>query len=128
MSMDDTLKVEFPLGEGGRAVVVRRPTDNQLFALTLIRRPTSASTTQDRATFMARILSLVESLIEPDVWGQIETDMLSGKLSPEDLLRLVNDVLQFRWTTVDAPDAEDGDPDAPVRIPERPAPRIVRGG
>lgn len=125
--MDDTLKVEFPLGEGGRVVAVRRPTDHQLFALTLIRRPTSASTTQERATFMARVLSLVESLIQPNVWGQIETDMLRGELSPEDLLLLVNEVLQFRWATVDAPMPEHGE-ESDSRVPERPAPRIVRGG
>lgn len=121
------MHVEFPLGDQGRTITVRRPSDHQFFALTLIRRPTSTSTAKDRSTFMTRVLTLVESLIDPDDWAQIETDMLRAELSPEDLLRLVGDVLNFAWhadrsTEVDS----DGEPDAPV--PVRPAPRVVSGG
>lgn len=121
------MHVEFPLGDQGRTITVRRPSDHQFFALTLIRRPTSTSTAKDRSTFMTRVLTLVESLIDPDDWAQIETDMLRAELSPEDLLRLVGDVLNFAWHADRSNEADpDGEPDGPR--PVRPAPRVVSGG
>jgi hypothetical protein len=123
--MDDTMKVEFPLGP--RAVVLSRPTEGQLFAITILRMPRDGDDAKTRHRFLERIIRFLEVLAGPEQWSEIEDALLSEQVKPEELLGLFSDVTQFDWAAHDAhvrpsPRPED-EPE-----PERRAPRVVSGG
>lgn len=121
--MDDILKVEFPLGP--RTVVMTRPSDNQLFAITVIRKPTETSDPAVKFRFTERIIRFLEALAGPEQWLTVEDDMLSNVVTPSHLLTLFSDVTQFDWDA--HAKSVPTEPDRAPEAPERPAPRVVSG-
>lgn len=90
--MDDTLKVEFPMGDV--KIVVSEPTEGQLFALALSRTSKDA----DRARLVQRLIRVLEMLTGPEQWYDvIEEGLISGTLTPESLVKLASDVFEFDW-------------------------------
>lgn len=122
--MDDSLKVEFPMGN--LKIVVSEPTDGQLFALALSRK----SNDQDRTRLVTRLIRVLEALTGPDQWDDvIEAALLGGTLGPEAVIKLAADVLEFDWAAHRKPVAATGA--VPYLHPEPlPAagPRVVSGG
>lgn len=125
--MDDILKVEFPIGDQGVTLVLSRPTDAQLFVLALTRQP---KTDDEKMKAVQRIVRVLETL-SGDQWADVvEEGMITGTLTPLDLLGVVNDVIKFPWAehakTAEAEAALDSTAVEPE--PVRPAPRVVSGG
>lgn len=123
--MDDTLKVEFPVGD--LKIVVSEPTEGQLFALALSRTSKDA----DRARLVQRLIRVLEALVGPQQWYEVIEDcLISGELAPEQLVKLASDVFEFDWKA--------HRPTAPVPAPvHRPntdvtdsasGPRVISGG
>lgn len=119
--MDDTMKVEFPVGS--RTVTLRRPSDNQLFAVTLLRMPADDAPPKERHSLITRMLRFLERLSGPEQWREVEGWMLDEEITPQDLLQLFEDVLKFPWNEHTEESAVPPEP-----IPDRPSPRIVSGG
>lgn len=122
--MDDKLKVEFPVGD--LKIVVSEPTEGQQFALALSR----TSSDGDRTRLVQRLLRVLESLVGPEQWYDvIETALIEGAMSPEQLVKLGGDVVSFPWhkhrkpVDVPAPDLE-GIP----ATGNAAGPRVVSGG
>lgn len=123
--MDDILKVEFPLGP--RTVIMSRPSDSQLFALAVARKPKAGDAPAVNLRFTERIVRFLEALAGPEQWAGIEDDMMESRVSPSDLLDLFSAVSEFDWAAHEKKMA-DPEPDSPLPIPGRPAPRVVSGG
>lgn len=119
--MDDTMKVEFPVGS--RTVTLSRPSENQLFAVTLLRMPADDASPRERHTLITRMLRFLERLAGPEQWREVEGWMLDEEIVPMDLLQLFEDVLKFPWAE-HTPAADEPQ----EKIPDRPAPRVVSGG
>lgn len=121
--MDDTqqLKAEFPLGD--LMIVVSEPSPGQHFALSLSR----TATDQDQERLVRRVLKVMEALTGPEQWyGVIEDALISGTVTPAQLMDLAARVLQFPWSehravTKPEPLPEEGPTPGPV-------PRIISGG
>ena len=123
--MDDTMKVEFPLGP--RAVVLSRPTEGQLFAITILRMPRDGDDAKTRHRFLERIIRFLEVLAGPEQWSEIEDALLSEQVKPEELLRLFTDVTHFDWAAHAKEQPVQPEPEDEPE-PERRAPRVVSGG
>lgn len=119
------MKVEFPLGP--RAVVLSRPTEGQLFAITILRMPRDGDDAKTRHRFLERIIRFLEVLAGPEQWSEIEDALLSEEVKPEELLRLFTDVTHFDWAAHDAHVRPSPRPEDESE-PERRAPRVVSGG
>lgn len=122
--MDDTqqLKAEFPLGD--LKIVVSEPTPSQLFALGLSRKSSDA----DQAHLVRRLCRVLEALTGPDQWYDvIEDGLISGEISPTQLIEMASAVLEFPWADYRKPVA------TPIDVVGTPAapdagPRIIPGG
>lgn len=119
------MKVEFPLGP--RAVVLSRPTEGQLFAITILRMPRDGDDAKTRHRFLERIIRFLEVLAGPDQWAEIEDALLSEQVRPDELLRLFTDVTHFDWAAHAKEQAVQPEPEDKPE-PERRAPRVVSGG
>lgn len=115
---DNRTQAEFPLSGG--TVTVMAPTEGQLFALTLVRRPGPDSTGKEKHRFTERVVRLFESLIGDEQWVLVENRMLAGELSPMELMTCIEQILTFDWNG-----SQDAVPDpAPVKS----NPFLVSGG
>lgn len=127
-TMDDTLKVEFPLGDF--KIVVSEPTDGQLFALALSRTSKDA----DRERLIRRLIRVLEMLTGPEQWYDIIEDaLISGDLTPEALVKLASDVFEFPWKEhhkpQPAPAGTNLAPGEPLtEVVPASGPRVVSGG
>lgn len=125
--MDDILKVEFPIGP--RTVIMSRPSDGQLFAITVIRKPKENDGPEVKHRFTERIIRFLEALAGPDQWAGIEDGMLADEIKPVQLFELFTDVTQFDWAAhAKQAQAAALEPDAEPAPDARPAPRVVSGG
>jgi hypothetical protein len=123
--MDDTMKVEFPLGK--RTVIMSRPSEGQMLAITILRMPKEGDEAKVKHRFLQRIIRFMEVLAGPEQWQEIEDALLAEEIEPGELLNLFTDVTQFDWTAhateqTAVPEPED-EPE-----PVRRAPRVVSGG
>lgn len=119
--MDDTqkLKAEFPLGE--LKIVVTEPSPGQLFALALSRN----STDTDMERTVRRLVKVLEALIGPEQWyGVVEDALISGQVTPQQLLAMGGSVLEFPWNDHRAPDTVQPAKN-PEPLPADPQPRII---
>lgn len=120
---DNTPVVEFPFNGG--YIAVKRPTDAQMMLLAMSR------TTDDPTRLFRRVLSLLENLVGTDAWDGIETGMMTGSVSVENLLQLLADVAKFKWEDLGKGQLTEEEP-APVELkspePDAPQPRIVNRG
>lgn len=121
--MDDTLKVEFPLGDG--TVVVRRPGPKQMFALSVLRRPGTDPVATHQ--YVTHIVSFLEKLTGPEQWASVVGRMMAEEVGPEELVQLIGDIVAFDWNAHAATTPEP-DPEPEPAVPARPAPRVVSGG
>lgn len=121
--MDDTLKVEFPLGDS--TIVVRRPSSNQMFALSVLRRPGSDDPVATHQ-YVTHVVSFLEKLTGPEQWFSVVQRMLAEEVGPEELLQLIGDIVAFDWNAhaTDTPAVAAPEPAAAAR----PAPRVVSNG
>lgn len=127
------MRVEFPLNDS-QSVTIGRPTEKQLFALSLLRRP--GTETQDVHRFITHVVGFLESLAGPDEWNRVIGLALSGDLDPMELLQMIEEIVQFDWNghdpkndalvaAIEREEIKQGLSPAP---PQRPAPRVVSGG
>lgn len=119
--MDDKkLKAEFPLGD--LKIVVTEPSDGQLFALSLGR----VSSDGDNSRLVRRLLRVLEALTGPEQWYEtIEDALIEERITPEQLIRMADDVFRFPWKEHREPQ------EVPAETPSTPpsaVPRIVSGG
>lgn len=129
--MDDILKVEFPLGP--RTVVMSRPSDAQLFALAITRKPKDGDDPGVKLRFTERVVRFLEALAGPQQWAGVEDDMMESRITPSELLDLFSDVTGFDWAGAAGQQQSTPEPeDQPVRVPEpvteKRTPRVVSGG
>lgn len=129
--MDDILKVEFPLGP--RTVVMSRPSDAQLFALAVIRKPKDGDDPGVKLRFTERVVRFLEALAGPQQWAGVEDDMMESRITPSELLDLFSDVTGFDWAgAAGQQQSAAGPEDQPVHasepVTEKRTPRVVSGG
>lgn len=125
--MDDILKVEFPIGS--RTVVMSRPSEGQLFAITVIRKPKEGDGPEVKHRFTERIIRFLEALAGPGQWAGIEDGLLAGEIEPLQLFELFTDVTRFDWAAhARQAEAATPEPDTEPAPDARPAPRVVSGG
>lgn len=119
------MKVEFPLGN--RSVIMSRPSEGQLLAITILRMPKEGDEPAVKHRFLQRIIRFLEVLAGAGQWQEIEDGLLAEEIEPGDLLTLFSDVTQFDWagqaTTPETRHVAETIPE-----PERRAPRVVSGG
>ena len=124
--MDDNKRprAEFPVGDG-LSVIVTQPTDAQILVLALSRAP-EATDTGGNVRLIRRLFSVMEALMGQDTWDSvIESGMISGKISAEDLLTMIRDVMEFEWKRPgDAIPPRGEEVQSEVTSP-RPAPRLL---
>ena len=126
------MKVEFPLGN--RSVIMSRPSEGQLLAITILRMPKEGDEAKVKHRFLQRIIRFLEVLAGPEQWQEIEDGLLAEEIEPGDLLTLFSDVTQFDWAAhatdalAEAIEREEIKQGARVPAPERRAPRVVSGG
>lgn len=119
---DNTPRAEFPIGDSGKTVILSRPTNEQMFLISLSRQPKSAN---ESRRLVQRLFGVLEILAGEDQWYDlIEDGMLRGDFRPEDVIGLTQQVMKFDWPKEGQASEEDPAPAAP----ERPAPRLVSGG
>jgi hypothetical protein len=123
--MDDTMKVEFPLGN--RSVIMSRPSEGQLLAITILRMPKEGDEPAVKHRFLQRIIRFLEVLAGAGQWQEIEDGLLAEEIEPGDLLTLFSDVTQFDWAG-QAATPETHHVAETIPEPERRAPRVVSGG
>jgi len=125
------MRVEFPLGASGETITVTRPTENQLFALTLLRKPTEGSDHKTKHHFIERVIRFLERLTGTEQWSRVEELLFDDVIGAADVLALFGDIMEFEWDK-HAPQAQaQADAEAEsgmVAVPTRPAPRVVSGG
>lgn len=127
------MKVEFPLGN--RSVIMSRPSEGQLLAITILRMPKEGDEPAVKHRFLQRIIRFLEVLAGAGQWQEIEDGLLAEEIEPGDLLTLFSDVTQFDWEAhdprndaiqhaIEREEAKQGlSPE-----PERRVPRVVSGG
>lgn len=117
--MDDTLRVEFPVGDTGHTVTVGRPGEGQVLVLAMAARSSHANNFQT----ISRVVRVAESLLGREQWLVFEDLMIDGSVTVRDFLSLIEAILSFDWT------AHGGQDDPEPTVP-RPAqtPRVVKGG
>lgn len=122
--MDDntTVKAEFPIGDSGKTVVVSRPTDQQMFLISLSRKP---STPAESRRLIQRLFGVLEMLMGEEQWYDVvEYGLMRSEFAPDDVFSLARDIMNFEWPT----GTDNISPDSAPATPERPAPRLVSGG
>jgi hypothetical protein len=124
--MDDTMKVEFPLGN--RSVIMSRPSEGQLLAITILRMPKEGDEPAVKHRFLQRIIRFLEVLAGAGQWQEIEDGLLAEEIEPGDLLTLFSDVTQFDWAGLAKAQARPSRRPEDESEPERRAPRVVSGG
>lgn len=124
--MDDILKVEFPLGP--RSVIMSRPSDSQLFAITVIRKPRENDGPEVKHRFTERIIRFLEVLAGPEQWARVEDGMLADEIQPVQLFELFTDVTHFDWSAHEKKVQETAVVTDEEAAPEKRAPRVVSGG
>lgn len=124
--MDDTqTRVEFPIGDSGKTVIVTAPTQSQILVLALARAPKDGDNAG--ALKMAkRMFRLLESLTGDQYGDVIEEGLMVGEFSVLQVTELIADIARFDWASAAQP-VPDGEPD-PVSTPAapKPGPRIVK--
>lgn len=99
--MDDTLKHTFPLGSPPAAVsvTVSRPTEGQMFILAMSRETAEGA---ERMRLIKRLIRVLETLTGPDQWDSvIETAMISGSVTPLELVDFAQKVFVFDWAALE---------------------------
>lgn len=104
---DDTLHVEFPLGQD--TIVVSRPKPAALVALQLSRMP-GRDDKEAVGRTVRRIFMFLEGVTDKDQYNKIDDGMLTGVFEVNDVLDLINDIVRFDWDAAENPE--------PVRIPD----------
>jgi hypothetical protein len=123
---DNKLKAEFPIGK--RSVIVTEPAPGQMFVLALSRKPAPEDAT-GREKLVRRLLRVLEALIGEQQWYDvIEEGMIMEEITPDELVKLAGDVMQFNWAEHRDQEPEQASPDPFVEPVTRPVPRIVSGG
>jgi hypothetical protein len=125
---DDTLRVEFPLGD--TTIVVTEPSDQQLFLLVLTRKPQDGDVA-DSMKLVKRLFRVFEKIVGEDQWENvIEEGLLEARFTPNQVMQLISDVIRFPWSEHSKAVQTAAEEAAPVPVVEakRPGPRIVSGG
>lgn len=130
--MDD-MRVEFPVTDTV-SVTVTRPTEGQMLALALSRKPEAR---EDQMRLVKRLARILEALMGQEQWDDVfEGKMIAGEIPAQALGDLAHDILTFDWVKAADPDPlqdaldreEARQSGVPAVVPTRPAPRIVSGG
>lgn len=120
------MRVEFPIGDTGEMITVTRPSENQLFALTILRKPTEGSDHKTKHHFIERVIRFLERLTGPDQWSRVEELLFDERIGAADVLALFGDIMEFKWDEYATQAVPGPAPEEPATT--RPAPRVVSGG
>lgn len=120
--MDD-MRVEFPVTDTV-SVTVTRPTEGQMLALALSRKPEAR---EDQMRLVRRLARILEALMGQEQWDDVfEGKMIAGEIPAQALSDLAQAVLSFDWAAASTPEPL-SEPVA-ADTPALPAPRVVSGG
>lgn len=116
--MDDTQRTQLIFEFNGGEITVSQPTEGQLFTLTALHR--DGNDTAGHMKVIRRMFRVVEHLVSEEAYEGIEEAMISGEVTPLEVVGLIESIFSTDWTAAAAPE-----PAAPAPVP-MPTPAAVR--